>query len=192
MADEKAEKRRILAARYKNKLDLLTPEEASRIHEASLYILEHTGVLMPHPRARELEAKGARVDRNSGLVRFPPDLVEKALREAPQSFTLCARDPGQDLPLNGEYGYLTLDGSGLQVIDLFTGRARKSTRKRSGGGYPGCRLHGADSFSLAGDQRPGLSFRNSTSLRAGYSTGLFVKTCPGHDCREWRYGPGLC
>ncbi|MGI6709323.1 MAG: trimethylamine methyltransferase family protein [Dethiobacteria bacterium] len=129
MADEKAEKRRILAARYKNKLDLLTPEEASRIHEASLYILEHTGVLMPHPRARELEAKGARVDRNSGLVRFPPDLVEKALREAPQSFTLCARDPGQDLPLNGEYGYLTLDGSGLQVIDLFTGRARKSTRK---------------------------------------------------------------
>jgi trimethylamine--corrinoid protein Co-methyltransferase len=130
MTDRAAVKRKIFAAHYRTRLDLLTPEETERIHKASLHILEHTGVLMPHPRAREaLAERGAKVNRDSGRVRFPPDLVEDSLRRAPQTFTLCARDPGRDLPLDGNHGYLTLDGSGLQVIDLSSGRARKSTRK---------------------------------------------------------------
>ena len=40
---------------------------------------------------------------------------QDSLRRAPRTFTLCARDPGRDLPLDGNHGYLTLDGSGLQV-----------------------------------------------------------------------------
>jgi len=121
-------KRKISPARYHNRLELLTPEQVKKIHGASLHILEHTGVHMPHPQALELmSALGARTDREAGKVYFPPEAVEEALDRAPSGFTLCARDPELDLVLDGQHGYLTLDGSGLQVVDLLDGRVRKST-----------------------------------------------------------------
>lgn len=123
-------KRKIAPARYHTKLNLLSPEQVERIHRASLQILEHTGMHMPHRRAQELLAsRGARVDYERGMIYFPPTLVEEALAKAPATFTLCARDPDLDLVLDGKRGYLTLDGSGLQVIDLASGAVRQSTRE---------------------------------------------------------------
>jgi trimethylamine--corrinoid protein Co-methyltransferase len=41
---------------------------------------------------------------------------------------LCARNPENDLVLDGNHGYLSLDGSGTQIIDLDSGELRESTR----------------------------------------------------------------
>ncbi|MEW5784489.1 MAG: trimethylamine methyltransferase family protein [Bacillota bacterium] len=129
MANNRTTKRAILPARYHTALELLTGEQAAQIHRASLHILEHTGMHMPYPRAWEaLAGEGAGVDHTAGRVYFPPDLVERALGKAPRAFTLYARDPQRDLPLDGRHGYLTLDGSGLQVMDLNGGAVRRSTK----------------------------------------------------------------
>lgn len=115
---------------FKIKLDLLDREEVEAIDRASRHILNTVGVKMPLPAALEImEEAGAKVDHNRGLVFFPPELVDRALEKAPARFTLCARDPLNDLPLDGNHGYLTLDGCGLQVLDLQSGILRKSSLK---------------------------------------------------------------
>lgn len=120
----------ILAARYHNVWEALSREQVEKIHQASLHILEHTGMAMPHEKVQEaLASAGARVDRAKNKVYFPPAVVEDLLRKAPSGYTLYARDPSRDLPLDGRHGYLTLDGCGLQVLDLEGGTVRPSTRK---------------------------------------------------------------
>ncbi|MDY6827267.1 MAG: trimethylamine methyltransferase family protein [Bacillota bacterium] len=121
-------KREIRPVRYKTTLDLLTTEEAEAVNRASLDILEKVGVKMPLPAALDVLGQcGATVDRDSGRVCFPPELVLSALEKAPPGFTLCAPDPANDLSLDGYHGYLSLDGSGLQIIDPENGEMRRST-----------------------------------------------------------------
>ncbi len=120
----------ILPARYDSKWNLLQQGQVEKIHRASLQILERTGIRMPHEGLQKaLKAGGARVDRETNLVFWPPELVEELLGRAPRVFTLCALDPARDLVLDGSHGYLTLDGSGLQVIDFDSGSLRLSTKK---------------------------------------------------------------
>ena len=48
----------------KLKLEILTTEEVQKIHEATLWIIEHVGVRFPSQRALGIwEANGATVDR---------------------------------------------------------------------------------------------------------------------------------
>ena len=60
--------------------------------------------------------------------RSRPEVVEAALAQAPSQYTLCARNPENDIPLDGDHGYLSLDGCGTQVLDLETDDVRGSTK----------------------------------------------------------------
>ncbi len=111
----------------KLKLEVLTTEEVKKIHEATLWIIEHVGVRFPSQRALEIwEANGAQVDREKKIVRVKGDLIEEALKKCPPAYPLAARDPGQDLQLDGNHVYLGTDGCGVEVIDLQTGQKRTS------------------------------------------------------------------
>ena len=71
-----------------------------RYREAVLTVLERTGVRFGSPKALDiLQEHGARVDRASGVVRFAPDLVTRALARAPRTFRLGSRDGSCDLDL---------------------------------------------------------------------------------------------
>jgi len=112
------------------KLEILSPEDVRRIHQATLEVIETVGVRFPSPKALDVwEAHGAQVDRNTMIVRAPGHLIEDALKKAPPVYTLAARDPAQDLPLDGNHVYVGTDGCGVQVIDLYTGERRRSTLK---------------------------------------------------------------
>ncbi|MGE5464457.1 MAG: trimethylamine methyltransferase family protein, partial [Syntrophothermus sp.] len=111
----------------KLKLEILTPEEVKKIHEATLWIIEHVGVRFPSQRALDIwEANGAAVDREKKIVKVKGDVIEAALAKCPPAYPLAARDPQQDLPLDGNHVYLGTDGCGVEVIDMFTGRKRTS------------------------------------------------------------------
>lgn len=104
----------------------LAPDGLARLHAASLRILEETGVAVTSAMIRErLAAAGALVDGDR--VRLPALLVEAALAAAPSTYTLGARDPAWDLPLDGAHGYLSVDGSAAEILDLETGERRAST-----------------------------------------------------------------
>jgi trimethylamine--corrinoid protein Co-methyltransferase len=109
------------------KLDILRPEDVQKIHEATLKIIAHTGVRFPSKRALEIwERNGAEVDYDTMVVKAPGELIEEAIKLCPPAYTLAARDPEQDLPLDGNHVYLGTDGCGVQIIDLYSGELRTS------------------------------------------------------------------
>jgi trimethylamine--corrinoid protein Co-methyltransferase len=108
-------------------LDILTPEEIHRLHTATLDIIETTGIRFPSKRALDIwEAHGAQVDRNTSIVKVPGHIIEDALKLAPPKYDLAARDPKQDLPLDGNHVFLGTDGCGVEVLDINTGKRRMS------------------------------------------------------------------
>jgi len=111
----------------KLKLEILTTKEVKQIHEATLWIIEKVGVRFPSKRALDIwEEHGATVDREKNLVRAKGDLIEDALKKCPPTYTLAARDPQQDLPLDGNHVYLGTDGCGVEVLDIQSGQKRTS------------------------------------------------------------------
>jgi trimethylamine---corrinoid protein Co-methyltransferase len=109
------------------RLELLDDGQVRRLHEATLQVIAETGVRFPSERALAIWADhGAAVDWESQIVRAPGQLVEEALAQAPPAYTLAARDPQQDLPLDGNHVYAGTDGCGVEIIDLYTGERRRS------------------------------------------------------------------
>lgn len=99
-------------------LQILTPEEVGRIHTGTLDIIENIGVRFPAAKALNVwDAHGAHVDRETSIVKAHPWIIEEALELAPPSYTLAARDPAQDLPLDGNHVFVGTDGCGVEVID---------------------------------------------------------------------------
>jgi len=108
-------------------LNILSPEDVQKIHRDSLKVIETVGVRFPSPRALDIwRSHGASVDPGSMVVRAPGRLIEEALRKAPPVYTLAARDPALDLPLDGNHVYAGTDGCGVEVIDIRTGERRRS------------------------------------------------------------------
>jgi trimethylamine---corrinoid protein Co-methyltransferase len=112
-------------------LDVLTPAEIQRIHDATLNIIENVGVRFPSKRALDIwEEHGARVDRVRMIVFAKPTLIEDALKKAPPVYQLAARDPSvstsQDLSLDGNHVYVGTDGCGVEIIDIHNNQRRTS------------------------------------------------------------------
>ena len=108
-----------------------------RVHEATLALLEETGVEVRHAGAREqLAEAGARVEGTR--ARIPAALVDAALQSAPRHFKLRERGAsgGEGHARRGELGGLELEdgksyfGTGsdcVYVTDPDTGERRRST-----------------------------------------------------------------
>jgi trimethylamine--corrinoid protein Co-methyltransferase len=109
------------------RLQVLSPAAVRRVHTATLDIIERVGVRFPSARAQRIWADhGATVDRETGVVRVPGHVIEEALRTAPPSYVLGARDPSLDLPLDGRHVHLGTDGCGIEVLDPWTLEIRRS------------------------------------------------------------------
>jgi len=112
------------------RLDVLTPEAADKVHGQTLQILERAGIGLPsESMRRRMEEAGARVDHAARKVFLSPELVESALESAPREYRLAARSPDQDLLLNGQQGYLSVDGNAPEVLDAESGQRRASTKE---------------------------------------------------------------
>ncbi|MBX7237485.1 MAG: trimethylamine methyltransferase family protein [Caldilineales bacterium] len=106
----------------------LSEADVRRIHQASLAVLERTGVEVMPSECREIfRAAGARVVDEENRVYIPRSLVEDALAKAPPEVILCGRDPRHDIALGGTRVYLGTGGAAVKVLDLETGYVREST-----------------------------------------------------------------
>ncbi len=107
---------------------LLGEDEVRRAHEASLEVLENVGILAHNAKAREVFRKhGCRVDDQTGLVKFPADVVERYRAMAPPSFTFRGRDPQFDRTIP-DCGPIVVTGSSApNVVDPATGVERRAT-----------------------------------------------------------------
>lgn len=114
-------------------LNVLTPTEVQKIHEATLKIIENVGVRFPSKRALEIwAAHGATVDFEKMIIKAKPELIMDALKSAPPAYALGARDPQQNCLMDGNHVFLGTDGCGVEVIDIQTGQKRTSELKDVG------------------------------------------------------------
>lgn len=109
------------------RLAVLSSEEVELIHRATLDVIETVGVRFPSARALRIwQEHGADVDWQSSVVKAPARLIEQALRQAPPTFALAARDPSQDLVLDGNHVFVGTDGCGVEIIDVQSNKRRVS------------------------------------------------------------------
>src|SRR3990170_8008741 len=112
------------SARQQPTFRKLSDEKTERIHNASLEILERTGLRMYESQAIELlKKKGVNVD-DDGHVRIPRNLVEWALSVAPKSATLYNRHGKPVMALEGYNTYFGTGSDCPNVIDLHSGEHR--------------------------------------------------------------------
>ncbi len=113
------------------KMTFLSQSEIDLIHSQSLRALKEIGIKV-HSIAtlKLLEAEGADVDFDTYVAKLSESVVADALNSAPRTFTLCARDPQNDLAMpSHSRPYGTTSGLAVFVTDYETGEYRPSTRK---------------------------------------------------------------
>lgn len=96
---------------------VLSPEQIRRVHEASLSILERTGVIVPHPETLSRFAEvGAVVDIEKQTVRIPASVVERSLQTCAKQFTIYGRDVRRTAPFGqGKRNYNSIAGEAYWV-----------------------------------------------------------------------------
>lgn len=102
--------------------------DVKRIHEASLSVLERTGIEVVASEAREIfRGAGAQIDEENNRVYIPRSMLEDALAKAQNEVVLYGRDPKHNLSLGGVRVHMGTGGAAVKVLDLETGQVREST-----------------------------------------------------------------
>jgi trimethylamine---corrinoid protein Co-methyltransferase len=108
----------------------LNPKDIDSIHNASLTILERTGLAYEsglEEVADMLEGAGAPVDRDKKRITFPSKLIRDQIKKAPAEVVLYSRDGENDLKLADDHVYLGTGGAALRILDMDTGKVRSTT-----------------------------------------------------------------
>lgn len=108
----------------------LSPEQVKTIHEASLRILEQTGITYEagiSDTIKMLEEGGAVVDNDRKRIRFPEALITAQVAKAPEKVVLCGQDPENDLNLTENRVHLGTGGAAIKILDPDTGDIRSTT-----------------------------------------------------------------
>lgn len=101
-----------------NHTEVVSADELQSIHDASLRILERIGMEFLDPEARGImRAAGADVDETTNRVRFPGELIERAIVTAPREFTLHSWNPEHNLRIGGRHIAFGTVGSAPNFVD---------------------------------------------------------------------------
>ncbi|SLM30162.1 putative Trimethylamine methyltransferase mttB [Desulfamplus magnetovallimortis] len=106
--------------RFTPTMKTLNNEQLDALHSATLSVLERTGIAIKHPKALEIfDGAGCKVE--SGRVRFPPDVVEKAIASAPERVSLGNRFNNSEISLEGAKTYFGATVDCVNYLDPDTG-----------------------------------------------------------------------
>ena len=116
--------REVVGGKYR----VLSQKDVERIHNASLKILEKTGIEVGSRTALQIfKEKGARVNSSKRRVKIPRVMVEDAIDKAPSKIVLCGREEKHDLILGNKRVYMGTGGTALSILDPKTGEKKAST-----------------------------------------------------------------
>ena len=148
--------------KFKPKMQVINDDQIAHIHNATLEVLERTGVKMTHPRGLELlDGAGAKVERDR--VRMPAWLVEDAIRKAPSRVVLGKRNGERSVFLEEDKSWF---GPSLDCIDYLDPVTDERTRFTSehcrvtatlADGLPN--FHWTMIIGMADDQPPDIADR---------------------------------
>ena len=103
----------------------LTEDEVEDIYLGALEVLERAGLKVQDPDCIDIFADaGCKVDRETHIVRFPPEVVEDAVNVSPARIRLCGRDPKKRCDLGSrQHPTFTPFLEGVLTVDLETKRS---------------------------------------------------------------------
>ena len=104
----------------------LSDDQISMIDAAILEVLETVGLASPTPSVVEHCTKVGAVLGDDGRLRFPRNVIEDAKQKACKRITLFARNPDQDLLLEGTRVHYGTGGAAVHIVDARTGEYRDS------------------------------------------------------------------
>ncbi len=110
----------------------LSPQGIDTIHQASLTILEKTGLTYESGLEETIDLlanAGATVDPEMKRIRFPQEMIAEQVAKAPSQVIFYARDGKNDLDLTEDKVHLGTGGAAVKFLDLDTGEPRPSTLK---------------------------------------------------------------
>lgn len=111
-------------------MKVLSDSEINQVHEASVNILENTGVMIYSKKVLDLmDAKGAYVDFGSRTARIPRSMVEKALKTVPETFRLYGRDGKKVFTIGDGIPKCASGHNAIFIVDAGTNERRSSTLK---------------------------------------------------------------
>lgn len=108
---------------------VLSEQEITQIHEASVRILEQVGFEIAYEPALDLlEEKGAKVDRDNNRVYLNRKLIWQCIKQAPAEFVFYGREEGKEIVLGGKRVHFGTGGLALNVLDLDRKKRRSTSR----------------------------------------------------------------
>jgi trimethylamine---corrinoid protein Co-methyltransferase len=109
---------------FKPRLQVINDDQIAQLHEATLDVLERTGVKITHPKALDvLSGAGARV--TTDRVKIPGWLVEDAIRKAPSRIVLGTRTGRRTIILERDKSFF---GPSLDCVDYLDPRTHERSR----------------------------------------------------------------
>lgn len=111
------------------KFEMISPEEVEKVHNASVTLLEKTGVRFLGRKALEaFAAAGAEVDFDQKLVRISESLLERTLQSTTNHFRLWNRSGEKLIDLqDGQIRGHNVGGC-VRIFDFQKGQARDATQ----------------------------------------------------------------
>lgn len=108
-------------------LEVVSPEQLEALHDASMRILENTGLDFLDAESIDLwEQAGARVDRNAQHIWVDRGLLMELVGRAPERFTWRARNPAHNVDIGGTTITFAPQG-GVAYVDSLAGGRRRGT-----------------------------------------------------------------
>ncbi len=105
----------------------LSDGQLADVFDAALGLLEDLGMGDPTPEITGLvTAAGGRIDHH-GRLRFPRDVVKRAIDTAAKEFTLHGFDDDHGIEIGGDRVHFSTGGAAVLMLDHETGRFRDST-----------------------------------------------------------------
>ena len=105
----------------------LTEKQRQMVHEASMEVLENTGLLVKAECAREIFKEHGCVVNDDGRVKIPHQVIEKYIKMFPSSYTFTAQDPEFDITIPEQGPCVVTASSAPFVIDPKTREHRRAT-----------------------------------------------------------------
>lgn len=105
------------------KTEILSKKDMDSIHKSTLEVLWNTGILVNHERAREILKKaGCTVDDKTGMVKFPAELVESAIKKTPDTFTIYSRNGKNNIEMvsDGSKIHNMTFGVGIKITEFIS------------------------------------------------------------------------
>ena len=107
----------------------LDPEQIETLHNASLEIMERTGMRFFDPEALEIFKKAGAQISDGNLVKIPADLVAWALGCVPDHVNIYDRNKQLSMALGGHRSYFGVGSDCMSIYDLESGKHRKAVRQ---------------------------------------------------------------